>query len=1460
MKSGLSPTVCAPCTRCTADTLATDPAGCPAACPAGPLAAVLGAAPPGGYDPDAVAAVTFWSFALAPWREVGYNRTMVKATELIALLANETYLDKPVNTSFDYNTTYMREAVRSVYQTAQMPITAGAVPLAAVAETFAAGSRTTLCPKINSSAPADLLPRITGPGCACNLTSDAAANRCPSGFRCSRSGYLALSADVLVDTAWAALGGVCVPCDAGQYCAEGVYVKPSQEAARLKRDLDCPAGSYCPSPGQIITCPAGYYCGRRAQFKTTCNYSDLISTPEALIPQDGEADIITRLKRNREPIRGNYCPEGSAKPSVVCEGGYYCPNATSQIICPAGYYCKPQSIYPVECPPVVSCPEGTESPDGRPLAGLIFAFIVVGMYLLYWVTELGMWVGERIIRHLSLVTRLRENLASLGQMAGIAEVETEEEKAMGKVQEDARARHEVGFDIATMKTSKWWELTENTNIRFRDVRGRMPKGKDKGGALEGITGFFEAGKLSAIMGPSGCGKTTLILVLSGRMPAAVSVFNDEHETVALTETRYRRKLGFVPQDDILHADLTVRENLEYSARLKLPHTMPRVYRHGIIDDTLRMLGMYDKQDRLTGSVENKVISGGERKRVSIGVEIVGKPPILFMDEPTSGLDAARSSELCTLMSNLASASKTNIIAVIHQPRYSSFILFDKLMLLAPGGKMLFQGPPTLCVPYFRILGFHFPVEENHADTLLDVVAEPSMTSDRGIRVEELPIVWHSKGEAWLNRFNDPVERFKRAVQAMLLSNRMTRIAKSAMRPQGTGAANVTSNKAETRALASAIGEAKRPVTLVPDWSTKKNKPERDALKTGTPERNEWLAVKLTKLFPKHEEEGAAMEKQRQALEGYERGFHSETSSTPTEFSNPDTISESGSSEEMGKILLLNERNFLLDAPTQIGPPYTHTQGDNFKDELANTRAEHINNCDCRKWFKGWGEGFVWEMVQLKWLIHRNLVKSTRAFWPGTVVDVLLLQGAAFIVGVIQGSKWGLSAVPSNVVMAYLVLSVLSTVTHLRTFTTFRTVQLRERMSGVSVFATFFASNITDLGWIFLSPAVYFAIYYFVTLPRNSFDYFYIVGFLVCWYSSGLSYVISVSSIPQQAQLITAVILTLILGAFLHGMSPTIRSSRGTFLEVVLGISYNRWAMEASTIGEFRKYFEYKSNEIIMIYYGIGLCEMDTILVDDGNDSLSVEEALSFVTLQRDFDENYCNDSMSTACIILFCMGLGFRLIGFAQMLYQSHEQYFSILRERLWHEFDDLTKIGVVIDWVDRKRRAAISMAQNLYANHLRKIAASAGKGIKGGVGAVASKAGAGLSSAAKGAASGVMSVGSGVRSGVSTVGSGVRSGVSTVGTGVRSGLSTAASGIRDVVGREGSASAKGAAGSPAGSMQRAGSAANVPPEVAPAPSRTGTATGTSRFAPAGPRTSSNGGGPARSSNGGAPSGSANNV
>ncbi|KAG2488394.1 hypothetical protein HYH03_013080 [Edaphochlamys debaryana] len=1279
-------------------------------------------------------ALAYMGLALLPAREPGWQPTQVRADELVRFLSAEPFLNKTTAYPSTSDAAFRIEVVRSVFGARAV------APLTDVVEALSSGSRQLACPKLSAASDPRGLPRTTGPGCPCNYTANAASLRCPAGYRCSRLAYVGLSTDILVDPVWAEMQAMCIPCDAGQSCPEGLYIAPLNELQRYGRPLDCPAGYFCPTSGNITLCPAGFYCGQRVQEPSSCDYYNLMSTAAALIPVDGQSDLLTRLKKNREPIRGNYCPAGSSKPSATCPGGYYCPNVSTMIICPENNYCKPQSIYPVPCPAspaIVECPAGTSYPDGRPLAGLIFGMIIVGMYVLFWMSEFAMWAFRVISRSVSLVKRVAAGWETVaGAAVGMESANTAENRAIEE--QTRRDADKTTFDVASMETRPYWQLSDHLNIRFRDVRGRMTKKqKDKGGALEGISGFFEAGKLSAIMGPSGCGKTTLLLVLSGRMPAAVSVFNEQHDKVALTETRYRRKLGFVPQDDILHPDLTVRENLEYSARLKLPLRMPRVQRHAIIEDTLRMLGMYDKQDRLTGSVENKVISGGERKRVSIGVEIVGKPPLLFMDEPTSGLDAARSSELVTLLSNLAAYSTTNIVAVVHQPRYSSFILFDKLMLLAPGGKMLFQGPPSLCVPYFRILGFKFPVEENHADTLLDIVAEPAMTSDRGIRVEELPGVWTSVGEAWMNRFNNPVERMKRAVQAMVLSNRMQKLAKSSlMQPGFSGQANnVALPSSEKRAIAGAIGDAAAPVKLLPDWREKKYKPERDALQTGSTERKRWLDNKLRKLFPKHAEEGAALERQRAALEGYERGFHSDDSSLDdVDLDDEDSDVASVASDRSGKILLLKHPN----------------RGDKAMDEQGFHDMASGMAFNPREVWSSIKHHVIWEYVQLRWLVHRNLVKSVRAFWPGTVVDVILLLGAAFIVGAIQGSKWGLSNVPSNMVMAYLVLAVLSSVTHLRTFTLFRTVQLRERMSGISVLSTFVSSNITDLGWIFLSPAIYFSIFYYCTLLRADFSYFYIIGFLVTWWCAGFSYMISVSKIPAQAQLISTVILILILGAFLHGMDPSIRSARGTFLEVVIGLSYNRWAMEAATIQEFKKYFSYKSNEIIMIYYQLGLCKMDETLVDNGDDTAQPDEILSFVQLQQTFNADSCDRYFSQDCIILFCMGLGWRLIAFAQMAYQSHEQYFQIMREKAWKELDDLTGINTAMDWVRKRKGKLVRRIQKIYRDYLLAAATKAGKGLKSGVGAVAGAA-----------ATGARTVGSAAAAGASTVASQARSAAS---------------------------------------------------------------------------------------------------
>ncbi|PNH12855.1 putative white-brown complex 30 [Tetrabaena socialis] len=275
-----------------------------------------------------------------------------------------------------------------------------------------------------------------------------------------------------------------------------------------------------------------------------------------------------------------------------------------------------------------------------------------------------------------------------------------------------------------------------------------------------------------------------------------------------------------------------------------------------------------------------------------------------------------------------------------------------------------------------------------------------------------------------------------------------------------------------------------------------------------------------------------------------------------------------------------------------------------------------------------------EMRQLYWLIRRNFVKSGRAIWPSVVLDVALLQGASFIVGAIQGTDWGLSDVPANFTMTFLVLSVLSNITHLRTFTTFRDIQRRERISGVSILAEFLSSNLTDLVWIFLSPAIYLATYWVLVLPRSSFLNLYLIGVLICWWSAGLSYVVAKSLIPPQAQLVSTVILTLLLGAFLHGLSPTIRSARDTpshYLEVVLGVSSSRWAMEAATIEEFKHYHDVKINEVIMIYHDIGLCNMDRRIPDDENDD--------------------CDHYFIQACLVIFGMGMFLRFHAFAESFF-----------------------------------------------------------------------------------------------------------------------------------------------------------------------------------------------------------------
>ena len=230
----------------------------------------------------------------------------------------------------------------------------------------------------------------------------------------------------------------------------------------------------------------------------------------------------------------------------------------------------------------------------------------------------------------------------------------------------------------------------------------------------------------------------------------------------------RTLFGFVPQDDIVFSDLTVRENLRFSASLRLPphrwaaenskgeppscgtfwkkvrFVEQAQRRRDIVLDVLHVLGIDHIADEIVGDVEKRGISGGQRKRVNIGLEMVADPAVLFLDEPTSGLDSTASTLVLAALKEVAQLGVT-VATVIHQPRYSIFTLFDQTLLLAKGGLAVYLGWSSDALVYFESLSFVCPDRVNPADFFLDVISGevPCPTVEMFEATRDLPRIWAS---------------------------------------------------------------------------------------------------------------------------------------------------------------------------------------------------------------------------------------------------------------------------------------------------------------------------------------------------------------------------------------------------------------------------------------------------------------------------------------------------------------------------------------------------------------------------------------------------------------------------------------------------------------------------------------------------------------------------------------------
>lgn len=238
---------------------------------------------------------------------------------------------------------------------------------------------------------------------------------------------------------------------------------------------------------------------------------------------------------------------------------------------------------------------------------------------------------------------------------------------------------------------------------------------------------MEAGKICAIMGPSGGGKSSLLNVLAGRSTSSGDINISGCIKVGgkeINPVTYRRQIAYVMQDDALLATSTPREALRFSATLRLPASITSVEIDSMVDGLLAELGILECADVIIGGALLKGISGGQRKRTSVGVEVITDPEVLFLDEPTSGLDSDSAFNLVKLLKTIANTNCT-ILCTIHQPSSEIFAIFDTVIYLKDG-HIVYQGVTDQVVPYFSKLGRVCPNNYNPSDFVMTLIQQDSL--------------------------------------------------------------------------------------------------------------------------------------------------------------------------------------------------------------------------------------------------------------------------------------------------------------------------------------------------------------------------------------------------------------------------------------------------------------------------------------------------------------------------------------------------------------------------------------------------------------------------------------------------------------------------------------------------------------------------------------------------------------
>ncbi|KAJ3134674.1 hypothetical protein HK100_003437 [Physocladia obscura] len=511
-------------------------------------------------------------------------------------------------------------------------------------------------------------------------------------------------------------------------------------------------------PNMVLTCDPGWYC-------PYLNQSNAATLPIYCPPSAGCQTF--RLQSLPCSAQGKYEP-------IICKPGYYCPDMHTILLCPEGYYCPTGTVTPHPCTWFASCPVGTISQTvyGFFIFMAIFDILIAIMIIVFKFRQ----------GHLGSLSLSRENSGGAGAslfyglftgpsqalLATARRAKSLAEAEHGHVplnDSNLASNPEVianqGMQLLVDAFRDSFRSRElRMNFRFDNLRLQLKNGKT---ILQGVTGEIRSKRMTAIIGPSGAGseyfemlfdtmliETTFMNVLMGKVQRTGGelFINGEKTEMHL----YRKIVGYVPQEDIMINQLTVRENVLHAARVRLPRNWTSSQVNNHVDNVLRALNLTHVANSCIGDETTRGISGGQRKRVNIAMELASAPLAIFLDEPTSGLDSTSSLDVASILHSVASLGLT-IVAVIHQPRIEIFRKFDDVLMIAPGGRVAYLGPTALAKQYFEILGFEFEPMANASDTLMDILAGKGVNRLFTLAPDQLVEIWEDRHSRDI--YNDP---------------------------------------------------------------------------------------------------------------------------------------------------------------------------------------------------------------------------------------------------------------------------------------------------------------------------------------------------------------------------------------------------------------------------------------------------------------------------------------------------------------------------------------------------------------------------------------------------------------------------------------------------------------------------------------------------------------------------------